>query len=47
MCVCVCGLQEAKGGVAKGKCARANKQQFTILLLRAGFVVVRELGFLW
>ena len=40
-------LQEAKGGVAKGKGARANKQQFAILLLRAGLVVVRELGFLW
>ena len=43
----MCGLQEAKGGVAKGKGARANKQQFAILLLRARFVVVRELGFLW
>ena len=40
------GLQEAKGGIAKGKCARANEQQFAILLLRAGLVVVRELGLL-
>ena len=39
-------LQEAKGRIAKGKCARANEQQFAILLLRTGFVVVRELGFL-
>ena len=41
------GLQEAKGCIAKGKCARANEQQFAILLLRAGFVVVRELWLLW
>ena len=40
------GLQEAKGRIAKGKCARANEQQFAILLLWAGLVVVRELGFL-
>ena len=40
------GLQEAKGRIAKGKCARANEQQFAILLLWAGRVVVRELGFL-
>ena len=40
------GLQEAKGCIAKGKCARANKQQFAIFLLRTGLVVVRELGFL-
>ena len=40
------GLQEAKGRIAKGKCACANEQQFAILLLRAGLVVVRELGFL-
>ena len=41
------GLQEAKGCIAKGKCARANEQQLAILLLRAGLVVVRELGLLW
>ena len=49
MCILVCvyvWLQEAKGRIAKGKCARANEQQFAILLLRAGFVEVRELGFL-
>ena len=41
------GLQEAKCHIAKGKCACANEQQqFAILLLRAGLVVVRELGFL-
>ena len=40
------GLQEAKGGIAKGKCACANEQQLTILLLWAGLVVVRELGLL-
>ena len=42
------GLQEAKGRIAKGKCARAKtaEQQFAILLLWAGLVVVRELGFL-
>ena len=38
------GLQEAKGCIAKGRCARANEQQFAIL--RAGFVVVRQLGLL-
>ena len=42
----VYGLQEAKGRIAKGKCASANEQHFAILLLRAGLVVVRELGFL-
>ena len=41
------GLQEAKGCIAKGKCACANEQQLAILLLRAGLVVVRELGLLW
>ena len=45
--VCNICLQEAKGRIAKGKCARANEQQLTILLLRAGLVVVRELGLLW
>ena len=40
-------LQEAEGGIAKGEGARANEQQLAILLLRAGLVVVRELGFLW
>ena len=40
------GLQEAKGRIAKGKCARANEQQFAVLLLRVGLVVVRELGLL-
>ena len=47
VCVCVCSLQEAKGRISKGKGASANKQQFAILLLRAGLVVVKELGFLW
>ena len=41
------GLQEAKGGVAKGKGARANEQQLAILPLRTGLVVVRELWLLW
>ena len=40
-------LQEAKGGISKRKGARANEEQFAILLLRAGLVIVRELGFLW
>ena len=40
------GLQEAKGRIAKGKCARADEQQFAVLLLWTGLVVVRELGFL-
>ena len=40
------GLQEAKGRIAKGKCARANEQQFAIFLLWTRLVVVRELGFL-
>ena len=40
------GLQEAKGGIAKGEGARPNEQQLPILLLRAGLVVVRELGLL-
>ena len=39
--------QEAKGSISKGKGARPYEQQFAILLLRAGLVVVRELGFLW
>ena len=39
--------QEAKGGIPKGQGAGANEEQLAILLLRAGFVVVRELGLLW
>ena len=39
-------LKKAKCGIAKGKRARTNEQQFAILLLWTGFVVVRELGFL-
>ena len=39
--------QESKGGKPKGQGAGANEEQLAILLLRAGFVVVRELGFLW
>ena len=39
--------QESKGGIPKGQGAGANEEQLAILLLRAGFVVVRELGFLW
>ena len=48
MCVCVCDtrLQEAKGGISKGEGAGADEEQLAILLLRAGFVVVRELGLL-
>ena len=41
--VYIYGLQEAKGGISKGKCARPNEKQLAILLLRAGLVVVREL----
>ena len=40
-------LQEAKGSIAKGEGACTNEQQFAILLLRTGLVVVRELRFLW
>ena len=47
MCACVTHSQEAKGGKPKGQGAGANEEQLAILLLRAGFVVVRELGFLW
>ena len=49
VCVCVCNTfsQEPKGGIPKGQGAGANEEQLAILLLRAGFVVVRELGFLW
>ena len=39
--------QESKGGISKGQGAGANEEQLAILLLWAGFVVVRELGFLW
>ena len=52
MCIlvraCVTHLsQESKGSIPKGQGAGANEEQLAILLLRAGFVVVRELGFLW
>ena len=40
------GLQEAKGGISKGQGAGADEEQLAILLLRAGLVVVRELGLL-
>ena len=40
-------LQEAKGGISNGQGAGADEEQLAILLLRAGFVVVRELGLLW
>ena len=46
-CLCNTPSQEAKGGIPKGQGAGANEEQLAILLLRAGFVVVRELGFLW
>ena len=48
-CVCLCNThsQESKGAIPKGQGAGANEEQLAILLLRAGFVVVRELGFLW
>ena len=39
--------QESKGGIPKGQGAGTDEEQFAILLLRAGFVIVRELGFLW
>ena len=39
--------QESKGGIPKGQGAGANEEQLAILLLWAGLVVVRELGFLW
>ena len=47
MCVCNTLSQEAKGGIPKGQGAGANEEQLAILLLRAGFVVVRELGLFW
>ena len=37
--------QEPKGGIPKDQGAGADEEQLAILLLRAGFVVVRELGF--
>ena len=37
--------QESKGGIPNGQGAGANEEQLAILLLWAGFVVVRELGF--
>ena len=47
MRACVTHLsQESKGGISKGQGAGANEEKLAILLLRAGFVVVRELGFL-
>ena len=39
--------QESKGGIPKGQGAGADEEQLAILLLWAGFVVVRELGLLW
>ena len=47
--VCLCNTlsQESKSGIPKGQGAGANEEQLAILLLWAGFVVVRELGFLW
>ena len=39
--------QEAKGGISQGQGAGADEEQLAILLLRAGFVVVRELRFVW
>ena len=47
MCACVTHSQESKGAISKGQGAGPNEEQLAILLLRAGFVVVRELGFLW
>ena len=47
MCACVTHSQESKGGIPKGQGAGANEEQLAILLLWAGFVVVRELGFFW
>ena len=45
--VCLCNTlsQESKGGISKGQGAGADEEQLAILLLWAGFVVVRELGF--
>ena len=39
--------QESKGGIPKGQGAGADEEQLAILLLRAGFVVVRKLGLFW
>ena len=39
--------QESKGGIPKSQGAGANEEQLAILLLWAGFVVVRELGLFW
>ena len=36
--------QEAKGGITNDHGAGADEEQLAILLLRAGLVVVRELG---
>ena len=49
MYISVCNTlsQESKGGIPKGQGAGANEEQLAILLLWAGLVVVRELGFLW
>ena len=47
MCACVTHSQESKGGIPKGQGAGPDEEQLAILLLWAGFVVVRELGFLW
>ena len=47
VCACVTHSQESKGGISKGQGAGPNEEQLAILLLRAGFVIVRELGFLW
>ena len=49
MYISVCNTlsQKSKGGIPKGQGAGADEEQLAILLLRAGFVVVRELGFLW
>ena len=47
--VCLCNTlsQESKGGISKGQGAGADEEQLAILLLWAGLVIVRELGFLW
>ena len=48
MRACVTHLsQEPKGGIPNGQGAGADEEQLAILLLWAGFVVVRELGLLW
>ena len=47
MCLCNTLSQEAKGAIPKGQGAGADEEKLAILLLWAGFVVVRELGFLW